>query len=270
MTEQVDIEARVIGQHEQLTFPLSYGGLARGILSFPTTELLERSSDADQREFQSYSQVILCKNINNIVAIDVQPSIIGDFTDKNDQWVLQINGFRWESPIGKFKFSEAPDEIRLFMEASKMPRGCLNMTQVDFMRVFIPARFHILDYIVVKYELPNCIIQLCKTPLNVKTLSFFGMTQALELHFEGHGVASLWIDGEQIQSAGVGESPIYFSLSSTDQAKRQEARDWGMPAGITAVNLSAHDIHLHTSQNLRFRTAIAHTYTKNEGPLPLA
>lgn len=270
MAEKVGTEARVMGLHEQLTFPLAYGGLARGILSYPTTELLERSSDADQREFQGHPRAILRKNYKNIAAIDVQPSLIGDLINKNDRWVLQINGFRWETPDGKFKFSEAPDEIRNFLEVSKIPSGILDMTKVDFMRVFIPSRFHFLDHIAVNYELTNGTIHLCNTPLNVKNLSFFGMTQALELHFEGHGVASIWIDGERIQSALVAESPIYLSLSHTDRVKRQEIKDWGVPVGVTAVNLSAHDIRLHTSQGLRFRTAIAHTYTKNEGPLPLA
>ena len=267
------IEARVMGPHEQLTFPLAYGGLLDGILSFPTSERLERSPEYDQRDAQSRPQAMLQKNYENVTAIHVQPALNGDLINEDDRWLLRINGFRWESPNGQFRMSEAPDEIRWFIEASGMPDGTLNLSRVDFMQVFIPARFHMLDHIGVEYQLADGVKHLCKTPMNVKTLMFLGMTQALELHFEGQGVASLWIDGELVQSTLVADerpSPIYFSLSHADRFKRQEVWDSGVPVGVTAVNLSRHTVHLHTSQELRFHPAIAHTYTKNAGPLPLA
>jgi len=265
----------MMGTSEQLTFPLAYGGLANGVLSFPTTERLEKAPDADRREFGGCPRAILDKGYNNVAAIHVQPGLNGDLINEDDRWVLQVNGFWWDSADGQFRFSEASDEIRGFIEMSGMPNGTLNLSRVDFMRVTIPERFGILDHIGVEYELTDGTKHLCKTPMNVSTLMFFNMTQALELHFEGQGVASLWIDGEcvfteSVQCALGDRSPIYLSLSPTDRGKRQEAWDWGVPAGVTAVNLSGHTLHLHTTQGLTFRTAIAHTYTKNEGPLPLA
>lgn len=273
MTNPTGIEARMMGMHEQLTFPLAYGGLANGVLSYPTTERLERSADADN-EYQSYPRGILCKDYENVTAINVQPSVNGEkMILEDDRWVLQINGFRWETPDGEFRMSEAPEQIRDFIKLSGMPDGTLNLAKVDFVQVYIPARYQ-LDYISVEYELADGTKHLCNTPMNVKTLMFFGMTQALELHFEGQGVACLWIDGELALAESVpyrpSRAPIYLSLSHTDRVKRQEVWDWGVPAGVTAVCLSGHTLHLHTTKGLTFRTAIAHTYTKNEGPLPLA
>lgn len=120
---------------------------------------------------------MLYKSYENVTAIHVQPSLNEDQINEDDRWLLLINGFRWETPDGQFRMSEAPDQIRWFIEASGMPNGTLDLSRIDSMRVFIPERFHLLDHIGVEYQLADGIKHLCKTPMNVKTLMFIGMTR---------------------------------------------------------------------------------------------
>ena len=75
MVNQIGIEARAIGPHEQLTFPLGYGGPSRGVLSFPTTEQLEWAPDADQ-QYQSYPRATLCKNYENVTAVNLSGHVV--------------------------------------------------------------------------------------------------------------------------------------------------------------------------------------------------